>query len=914
MSSCPDPARLRDLLDGTLADPDQAGLQAHLETCPRCQQTLEDLVADRADWADVARHLGGARPEVDADDGNAEDTRTPSEPGADLPLAFLSPSDRPDALGRLGHYEVLEVVGRGGMGVVLRAFDERLHRVVAIKVMAPQLATSATARKRFTREARVAAAVSHDHVVTIHAVEEANGLPYLVMQFVAGLSLQARLDRDGPLPVPDIVRIGMQAAAGLASAHAQGLVHRDVKPANILLENGVERVKLTDFGLARAADDGRLTHSGVVAGTPQYMSPEQAEGKPVDARSDLFSLGSVLYAMCTGRPPFRARSMVAILKRVCEDTPSPVREANPETPDWLVELIGRLQAKDPAERYQSAAEVAQLLGRYLAHLQHPSQVPAPTPAPAMRRQLEALPRGRRLSWAMAAALLALTSGLGLTEATGVTNVRATVTRVFTPDGTLVVETDDPTVKVTVAGDGGLEITGAGLEEIRLRPGSYRVAADRDGQRVPLERELVTVTRGGREIVKVKLEAAPSVPVAKAEVGAFVLLGAGPERRVDSLAEAVLGSADGDTIEIRGNGPFVSPPVDLGERALTIRAGAGYRPVLRFVPGVAPDDQLLRTSAPLVLEGLEIREANKGRSQPALVGRSLIYSEGDMLALGACRLLREEPAKEPLGLVMGFSRITLRNCCLYNPKGALVEGGIDDPVTWVVENCVGIGSGPLVYVNCGHPSNGGSVAVRRNTVYCEHFLMMGLSTEPDGPTADKAGMRGLIGFDVSSNVVSPQAGVLCFEQLEPYSERKPWPGIKEAWAVVSPIVGWSGQGNLYPPGSRLIHWHQEPGGRFQALGPADLTGWDRSWGPADRDLTGRVISVGGDLGLRIGRGADQFIPEDFRLRSVSAGYRAGKDGKDLGADVDLVGPGAAYERWKKTPDYQQWLQEIGQLKK
>src|SRR5262249_21141076 len=155
--------------------------------------------------------------------------------------------------GRLGHYDVLEVVGRGGMGVVLRAFDEKLHRVAAIKVMAAQLATSATARRRFGREAQAQAAVSHDHVVAIHAVEEADGLPYLVMQYVAGASLQERLDRGGPLELHEILRIAMQTAAGLAAAHAQGLIHRDVKPANILLENGVERVKLTDFGLARAA-------------------------------------------------------------------------------------------------------------------------------------------------------------------------------------------------------------------------------------------------------------------------------------------------------------------------------------------------------------------------------------------------------------------------------------------------------------------------------------------------------------------------------------------------------------------------------------------------------------------------------------------------------------------------------------
>src|SRR5262245_14883276 len=273
-------------------------------------------------------------------------TRTSPAPGGGDGIDFLEPSDKPGSMGRLGHYEVQQVVGRGGMGVVLRAFDEALHRVVAVKVMAPQLATSATARRRFTREARAAGAVTHDHVVTIHAVEDAGPLPYIVMQYVAGDSLQERLDRSGPLPLAEVLRIGMQTASGLAAAHAQGLVHRDVKPANILLENGVERVKLTDFGLARAADDASLTQSGTVAGTPPFMSPEQAEGKSVDHRSDLFSLGSVLYAMCAGRPPFRASTSMGVLKRVCEETPTPVREANPEVPDWLAAVVERLHAKD----------------------------------------------------------------------------------------------------------------------------------------------------------------------------------------------------------------------------------------------------------------------------------------------------------------------------------------------------------------------------------------------------------------------------------------------------------------------------------------------------------------------------------------------------------------------------------------
>src|SRR5262249_34292958 len=157
-----------------------------------------------------------------------------------------------------------------------------------------------------------------------------------------------------------------QAASGLAAAHAHGLVHRDVKPSNILLEDGVERVKLTDFGLARAAADASLTQSGVLAGTPQYMAPEQALGEAVDHRADLFSLGSVLYAMCAGRPPFRAETTMAVIRRVCDERSRPLREVNPGVPAWLAAIVERLHAKDPARRFATAAEVAELLGMHLA--------------------------------------------------------------------------------------------------------------------------------------------------------------------------------------------------------------------------------------------------------------------------------------------------------------------------------------------------------------------------------------------------------------------------------------------------------------------------------------------------------------------------------------------------------------------
>ncbi len=319
-------------------------------------------------------------------------------------LPFLDPSTRPESKGRLAHFEILEVLGRGGMGVVLKAMDEKLQRVVALKVMAPELAHDATARQRFAREARTAAAVSHDNIVTIHAVEEEHQPPFLVMQFIEGISLAEKLRRTGPLPLAEVVRIGREIAAGLAAAHSQGLVHRDIKPANILLEKGTERVKITDFGLARGVHDSKITKSGDITGTPMYMSPEQADGKAVDHRSDLFSLGSVLFEMCTGEPPFQAPDMFVSMMRIITHEPTPISKLNPAIPRWLCEIIARLHAKAPAERYQLAQEVAELLGRFQAHLQHPSAAPMPKVALSPR----SLAKRRKLIGAVAVvALLAV---------------------------------------------------------------------------------------------------------------------------------------------------------------------------------------------------------------------------------------------------------------------------------------------------------------------------------------------------------------------------------------------------------------------------------------------------------------------------------------------------------------------------
>jgi len=326
--------------------------------------------------------------------------------GTEFP--FLAAPIVADDLGTLGPYRILQRVGRGGMGIVFRAFDPKLQRVVAVKVLAPEIAIDPTARLRFEREARTAAAVSHPHVVVIHAVDEAHNPPYLVMEFVQGKTLAEKLANQGMLSIKEILRIGAQIAEGLAAAHQQGLVHRDVKPANVLLENGVERVKVTDFGLARAVDDVGMTRTGDLSGTPQFMSPEQASGARIDHRTDLFSLGAVLYSMCTGRPPFRADNPMAMLKRICEEIPRPIQHVNPDVPDWMCAIVDRLLAKSPADRFQTAAEVAALLQKHLALVQAGPNIARPG---LETQSWSALNRRRKWLWPVLA--FGLLTGIGI---------------------------------------------------------------------------------------------------------------------------------------------------------------------------------------------------------------------------------------------------------------------------------------------------------------------------------------------------------------------------------------------------------------------------------------------------------------------------------------------------------------------
>ncbi|MCA9173459.1 MAG: protein kinase [Planctomycetales bacterium] len=414
-SYCLSPFDIEALLSDELPPERRCDIEEHLADCADCRTAVEQAIGPEPWWKQLRLSLSNFDPQcagpLPEHQGDCADAKSVI---ADSLLNLLGPSDDPEMLGRIGSYEVVGLLGQGGMGAVFKALDRSLNRFVAIKIMLPHLAASAAARKRFEREGQAIAAVVDDHVMAVHCVDQWQGIPYLVMTYSRGVSLQKRIERDGSLELREILRIGLQTARGLAAAHAQGIVHRDVKPANIFLDSHVERVQLMDFGLARAADDASLTHSGSIAGTPLYMSPEQARGEPVDQRTDLFSLGSVLYTACTGRPAFRAESSYGILRRITDTDPRPIQQINAEIPDWMCEIVNRLMAKNPAERYQSAAEVAELLESCLAHLQQPTQIELPEclrKAPARTRPTRTTPARSHKRVFRIGALVILSLGL-----------------------------------------------------------------------------------------------------------------------------------------------------------------------------------------------------------------------------------------------------------------------------------------------------------------------------------------------------------------------------------------------------------------------------------------------------------------------------------------------------------------------
>lgn len=467
--------------------------------CPGCHAPLPLAVPARA-GADLACPRCGAS--VPLPSAGETVARRPDTQVSDNPALAI---DQPTPT-LLGPYRVLGLLGAGGMGRVYRAEEPSLKRQVALKVMRPELASDPAAKARFVREAQAQAKVEHDHVVAIHRVGADAGVPFIAMPLLKGRTLADALAAEPRLPPGEVIRVGREVAEGLAAAHDHGLIHRDIKPANVWLEGPRRRVKILDFGLARVGAAGGETPAdgpigttilGAVVGTPRYMSPEQARGGPVDVRTDLFSLGVLLYELATGSPPFTGRTTPELLREVIGSDPPPAGVVNPGLPPALSDLISRLLAKAPADRPPSAAVVADELGRLAtaAPADDPWQQLGDDPAPPP-------PRPPAARWVRPVSLTALAAGV-LAVFLGV----VAVVQLLTPPAVLTVEGEE--VELVVRRDGA-EVARTRERAIRLpRADGYTVEPADPTSPLKVDPARVSLA-GGRSTVTVFKVRSPTV--------------------------------------------------------------------------------------------------------------------------------------------------------------------------------------------------------------------------------------------------------------------------------------------------------------------------------------------------------------------------------------------------------------------
>jgi hypothetical protein len=415
--ACPDRSVLESYARGQLPEDARSSLEAHLDGCLICAEAierltrseLESLIGDsQAEAIETApsRH----NPILDRVMLSATEAQptiaTPTEAQPDDIRRILDPPVEQGDLGSFAGYDILEIAGRGGMGVVFKAWDRTLQRIVALKVIIPKRASDSAIAARWLAEARTVAALQHDHIVAVHHAGMAKDLPFLLMPFHGEGTLARFLATRRILPARDVIQVGLQLARALAATHSRGILHRDIKPSNVLLERGLERVRLADFGLARQTrDDGSAASPRPsVAGTPDYMSPEQARGDEIDARSDLFSLGAMLYHLASGQTIYAAKTSSEALRLAARGEPPRLRATNPKVPVRLAAIIDRLLSRRPADRHGSATELASELERLTQ-----------TKGPFRRRVLRTL-------LTAAAACLTLAAGIAILDWTGQTAI------------------------------------------------------------------------------------------------------------------------------------------------------------------------------------------------------------------------------------------------------------------------------------------------------------------------------------------------------------------------------------------------------------------------------------------------------------------------------------------------------------
>ena len=521
--NCPEPTLLIEFLQGKLEPPELDHCEDHLEKCAHCHETLRGLDSGDTLSEKVAAALIADHPSQDSDSRQIDglikrltspefQTRNPaavqaatSEIMADRAaevLRCVQPDD--ETLGVLGDYALLRLIGSGSTGVVFQALDRTLERTVALKVLRPSLGV--VARERFLAEARSAASIEHANVVTIFQVGQVGRLAFIAMQWLPGQTLETKLQSGNVFNESEVTDTILKVAKGLAAAHQKQLVHRDIKPANLWICDTDEQIKILDFGLARISDDNPgLTATGMLAGTPNFMSPEQARGLELDGRSDLFSVGCLMYQLLTGRLPFGASTILATLQSVQNQSPIPPRNIKPEVPQHLSDLTMCLLEKQPANRPESAGQLAEMLSspredwpiavnQYVGAAEVEVEV-----ARVATAKVPSKSGGMR--WLIAGLLIGLAGW-------GAWLWSPQIVRVMTDQGEIVIESKVDDVEIQVFADGKLirVVDTQTQQSFDLKSGKYTFAAQSSGNQkntFAISPNQLTMSRGIKQVVKVK---------------------------------------------------------------------------------------------------------------------------------------------------------------------------------------------------------------------------------------------------------------------------------------------------------------------------------------------------------------------------------------------------------------------------
>ncbi|MEZ6120446.1 MAG: protein kinase [Pirellulaceae bacterium] len=515
-STCPEPNELAEFLCGKLTDDRLCELESHLTECDACgdtiralnvEDTFANLFSEQADSSDADQDKGELVSLVRSWEAVIEEQlNEPHEHGLQTKDAQqrayevesrLSPAQDETEIGRLANYRILRLLGTGGMGVVYLAEDTQLRRPVALKILRPSLGEAA--QQRFLQEARAAAAIEHDHVVTIYHVGSEGPLAFLAMQYLHGETLEKRLHRDNHLSADEVIAVASQIAEGLAAAHEKNLIHRDIKPANILISDDGKRATILDFGLAYAVDDNpELTETGMVAGTPAYMSPEQARGQLMDERTDLFSLGTLMYRCLTGQMPFPGKNALAVIRSIQCDTPMSPRQIDLRIPRFLSDTVMDLLEKDVRLRPEKASIVVESLrtGRRPARAVADNRLLDPSAANG---------NFRHRIWIAALAFFGLFGA-------------AAIYTIQTDRGQIIVKTDDPQIQVEVLKAGELVriIDPSTDDTVTIQSGEYQVRLKDSASQATISPQKLTIRRHDAQVVtveqKIETASADDIPI------------------------------------------------------------------------------------------------------------------------------------------------------------------------------------------------------------------------------------------------------------------------------------------------------------------------------------------------------------------------------------------------------------------